>query len=301
MNKKISLEQRAPMIATAVAFFLAVIKFTIWLISGSVSLLSSAIDSLLDMWVSIFNTFAIKYSKKKADADHNYGHWKIEWIAASIEWTIITMSWLYIIYESIRKIITPEQISYLSWSLLVMWISVLVTGGLIYFLNYVYQKTNNLVIKWDALHYSIDFYMNLIVMWVLAIIYFFPYLHWIDGFVGLWIWIYIIKESFSLIKEWINLILDKALEEHEQVKEIIEKYLKKREFESYHCLKTRAGWNKDKFVEFHFVMDPNTTISQAHKVWDKIEEELKKLDTKANWHIIWHSDPYDDSKTNWCD
>jgi len=70
-----SLEKKAPIVAMSVAFFLSVIKFIVWLISGSVSLLSSAMDSLLDTWVSIFNFFAIKFSQNPADEDHNYGHW----------------------------------------------------------------------------------------------------------------------------------------------------------------------------------------------------------------------------------
>ena len=48
-------------------------------------------------------------------------------------------------------------------------------------------------------------------------------------------------------------------------------------------------------------MDPDTTILEAHKVWEQIEEEIKKLDKNAYWHIVWHVDPYDDSKINWCD
>jgi len=294
------LEKKAPIVAMSIAFFLAVIKFIVWILSGSVSLLSSAMDSLLDTWVSIFNFFAIKFASEEADEEHNYGHGKIEAIAASIEWTIITLSWLYIIYESINKLLHPETISHMSWSIIVMLISILATWWLVYYLNYVYKKTNNLVIKWDTLHYKIDLYINLVVLSVLWIIYFIPSLIFIDGIAWLLIWIYIIKESFELIKEWVNLILDKALEETNKIKNILTKYVKTWKITSYHCLKTRASWSKDKFVEFHFIMDPKTTILQAHDLWDEIENEIKKLNNNAQWHIIWHVDPYDDSVTNWC-
>ena len=299
MNNK-NLEKKAPIVAMSVAFFLAIIKFSVWLISGSVSLLSSAMDSLLDTWVSVFNYFAIKFSQNPADEDHPYWHWKIEWIAATIEWTVIILSWIYIVYESINKFIYPSEIIHLSWSIIVMLISIIATLWLVYFLNYVYKKTNNLVIKWDSLHYKMDLYINISVLVVLVIIFFLPSLTWIDWIVWLLIWIYIIHEAWWLIKEWIDLLLDKALEEHEEVKKIIEEYLWKNKFESYHCLKTRAWGSKDKFVEFHFVMDPKTTILDAHKLWDEIEDEIKKLDKNSTWHVIWHVDPYDDSKTNWC-
>ena len=295
-----NLEKKAPIVAMSVAFFLAVIKFIVWIMSGSVALLSSAMDSLLDTGVSIFNYFAIRFAWEEADEEHNYGHWKIEGIAATIEWTIITLSGFYIVYEGINKILNPEEISHMNLNLIVMLISIIATWGLVYYLNYVYKKTNNLVIKGDSIHYKMDLYTNLAVIITLWIIYFIPSLSWIDWIIGLLIWLYIIHEAWDLIKDWINLLLDKALEEHDKVKEIVDSYIWKKKFDSYHCLKTRSGWSRDKFVEFHFVMDPETTILDAHDLWDEIEEEIKKLDKKSAWHIVWHVDPYDDSVTNWC-
>jgi len=233
-------------------------------------------DSLLDTWVSIFNYFAIKFSLEPADKEHPYWHWKMEAIAVAIEWTIITISWLYIVYESIRKIMNPEAIAYINWTLIVMFISIVATWGLVLFLNYVYKKTNNLVIKGDSLHYKMDLFTNIAVIVTLSILFFFPWLAWIDWIVGLVIWFYIIYEAYDLIKRWINLLLDRALDEHEDVKLIIDKYLNNKKFNSYHCLRTRAWWSNEKFVEFHFVMDPKTTILESHKLWDEIEDEIKK-------------------------
>lgn len=298
--KNLPLEKKAPLVATMVAFFLALIKFVVWILSGSVALLSSAIDSLLDTGVSIFNYFAIKFALDPADKEHNYWHWKMEAIAASIEWTIITISGLYIVYESINKIMNPEVVIHVNWTLIVMFISILSTGALVYFLTYVYKKTNNLVIKADITHYKMDLFTNIAVISTLAILYFFPALSWIDGVVGLLIWIYIIHEAYVLIKQWIDLLLDKTLDEHDEVKKIVDKYLDTPGMTSYHCLKTRSGGSRDKFVEFHFVMDPDTTIEKAHNLWNEIEADIKKIDKSAFWHIVWHVDPYDDSISDWC-
>jgi len=295
-----NLEKKAPIVAMLVAFFLAVMKFWVWILSGSVALLSSAMDSLLDTWVSIFNYFAIKFAWEKADEIHNYWHWKIEWIAATIEGTIITLSWFYIIYQAIKKIINPAKIEYIDWTLIVMFISIIFTWILVYFLNYVYKKTNNLIIKWDSLHYKMDLFTNIAVIITLVLIYFIPSLIWIDAIVGFLIWLYIIYEAYDLIKDWINLLLDRVLEEHNEVKMIIDKYLNSSKIDSYHCLKTRSGWSYDKFVEFHFVMNPETTILKAHDLWEEIEKEIKKIDKKTIWHIVWHVDPHDDSILNWC-
>ncbi len=298
--KKFPLEKKAPIVATIAALFLALIKFWAWIFSGSVALLASAIDSLLDTLISIFNYFAIKFSLNKADKEHNYWHWKMEAIAATMEGAIIILSGLYILYTSIKKIIFPEEIAYINWTIFVMLISIIVTFFLVYFLNYVYKKTNNLVIKADSLHYKIDLVTNIVIIIVLAILYFFPSLSFIDWVIGFIIWIYIIREAYKLVKQGVDLLLDKVLGEHKKVEDILENFLKISKAESFHWLKTRAWWSKDKFVEFHFVMNPETTILEAHNLWDKMEEEIKKLDKNSIWHIVWHIDPYDDSWINDC-
>jgi len=294
INKK--LEKRAPIISTSVALFLAIIKFIVWIISGSVALLSSAIDSLLDSWVSIFNYFAIKFAQDPADREHNYGHWKIEAIATTIEWAIITLSGFYIIYASIIKIITPQKIEYINWTLLVMLISIIATWWLVYFLQYVYKRTWNIVIKWDSLHYKMDLFTNLAVIAVLIILYFFPTLSWIDWIIWLLIWLYIIKEAYLLIKQWINILLDTAMEEHEQINKTIQKFVTDKKIDWFHDLKTRASWSHDKFVEFHLVLPPETTILDSHTIWDEIEEKIREINKNYNWNFIYHLDYYDDSK-----
>jgi len=297
MNNK-NLEKKAPIIATWVAMFLAITKFIVWILSGSVALLSSAMDSLLDSWVSIFNYFAIKFAQDPADREHNYGHWKIEAIAVTIEWIIITLSGFYIIYSSIQKLLNPKPIEYINWTLLVMIISIIATSGLIYFLNSVYKKTNNLVIKWDALHYKMDLYTNLAVILVLALLYFIPSLSWIDAIVGWLIWLYIIKEAYWLIKQWVNILLDTAIEEHSEIEKIISSFVENKFIDWFHDLKTRSSWSNDKFVEFHLVLPPETTIIESHTIWDKIEAEIEKINPQYNWNFIYHLDHYDDSKKN---
>lgn len=276
--------------------FLAIIKFIAWILSGSIALLSSAIDSLLDSFISIFNYFSIKFAKDPADREHNYWHWKMEAIAIAIEWTIITLSWLYIIYASITKIINPEVIQYLNWTLIVMWISIVATWWLVFYLNYVYEKTKNLVIQWDSLHYKMDLFTNIAVIIVLIILYFFPTLSWIDWIIWFLIWIYIIKEATSLIKQWVNILLDIAIEEHSEIEKVISKFVKKNKIDWFHDLKTRSSWNNDKFVEFHLVLPPETTILESHSVWDEIESQIEKINHDYNWHFIYHLDYYDDRK-----
>jgi len=286
-----TLQKSATVVASIVAAILVVIKLIVGILSGSAAVLASAIDSILDIAVSMFNYFALSKAEKAPSEKFNYGLGKIEALAAVIEGTIITISGLFIFYKGVSNIITHKEIEYLGDSIFVMIISIILTGGLVIFLNRVYKKTKNMVVKSDALHYKTDLFSNSAVLLSLAIIYFTQW-HWIDGFFGIAIAIYIIKEAYELIKEGTLMLLDVSLEEEivEKIKTIITSHP---EVTSFHYLKTRKS-GSDNFVDVHIVFTPEISLLEAHKVSDKIEEEIKKIDPEARWHFTIHLDPYDD-------
>ena len=130
------LEKIATIISCITAFFLVLIKFFTWILTGSVSILYSAIDSLLDMFISAFNHFAVRNASKKADIKFNYGRGKIEALASFLEWLIIIVSWLYILYESIFRLINWEKIEFLKPALIVMGVSITITWILVLFFGF---------------------------------------------------------------------------------------------------------------------------------------------------------------------
>ncbi len=290
-----SLERTATIVSSITALLLMVIKLFVWYFSQSIALLSSAIDSLLDLFVSIFNYFAIHNAEKPADKRFNYGRGKIEALASLFEWVIITLSGLYILYESVMKFITEEPVWYLGQAIIVMIISVIITWALVTFLTMVAKKTDNLVIASDALHYKTDLFTNAGILFALAVIYF-TWFFYIDAIVWVIVGLYIIIEAFKLIKKWILLLLDVALskEEVEQIKKIIES---NNQVNDYHFLKTRSSW-KFKFVDVHLVFHPLIKLVDAHRESDKIEDEISKIDTSKQWIFNMHLDPYDDSAQN---
>lgn len=286
-----TLQKSATVVASIVATVLVVIKLIVGILSGSAAVLASAIDSILDIAVSMFNYFALSKAEKAPSEKFNYGLGKIEALAAVIEGTIITISGLFIFYKGIMNIVEHKQIEYLSSSIFVMIVSIILTGGLVIFLNRVYEKTKNMVVKSDALHYKTDLFSNSAVLASLAIIYFSGW-HWIDGIFGIAIAIYIIKEAYELIKEGTLMLLDVSLEEEivEKIKNII---TAQPEVTGFHYLKTRKS-GSDNFVDVHIVFTPEISLLAAHRVSDRIEEEIKKIDPDARWHFTIHLDPYDD-------
>ncbi len=287
-----TLNKISTIVSSSVAGVLIIIKLGIGILSGSVSVLASAIDSVMDLLVSMFNFFAITKSEKPADEQFNYGRGKIEALAAGIEGTVIAMSGIFIFYEAIRKAIKKEPTVMLNDSIIVMIISVCLTVGLVIFLNYVAKKTNNLVIRADAVHYKTDIYSNVVILLALILIKI-TGLQIIDSIFGGIIALYIIYSAYGIIKEGILMLLDVALEKDivEKIKDII---LTENGVTNYHFLKTRRS-GKTNFVDVHIVLTPDLSLLKAHEISDSIESKIKELDKESNWDITIHLDPYDDS------
>jgi len=290
-----SLPRLATTVATASAFILAVSKVIVGVMTGSVAVIASAIDSLLDMVISIFNNIAVRVSESKPNSRFNYGKGKIEGLAALFEGLFISASGLYIIYEGIRKIIDHEPIVKIDYSIYVMVFSMIVTLALVSFLAYVVKKTNHLVIKSDLLHYKTDLITNGAVLVSLLIVKLTGW-YYIDFILSILIGIYIIKEASEIVKEGFEILLDVSLdfETVEKIKEIIKK---EPLVLDYHCLRTRKAGHRN-FVDVHLVLTPDMKLKLAHTIIENVEEKIRKINPDKKWIINIHADPYDDSHIN---
>ena len=288
-------QKKATVVSSSVAAVLTLMKLVIGIASGSVAVLASAVDSVLDMFVSIFNYFAISNSEKPADKTFNYGRGKIEALASVIEGTIITISGLFLLYQAITKAINGSVSQYLDISIYVMIMSLIITVSLVVYLNGVAKRTNSMVIKADALHYKTDVFSNVAVLSSLLLVTFTGY-EIIDVFVGGGIALYIIYSAYELIHDGVLVLLDRAVDS-ELVLKIEEIIKENNKVNAYHLLKTREAGHQT-FVEVHLVFDCIITLMEAHRASDSIENKIKKLDKKRDWIINIHMDPYDDFKIN---
>jgi cation diffusion facilitator family transporter len=179
-----SAQRRATAVSVSAASFLMIIKIVAGIAGGSVAVLASAIDSMLDMAVSVFNFFAIKKAEEHPSDLFPYGKGKIQAIAGVIEGTVIVLSGLYIVFEAIVKIVRQENISYAGWSLVVMLFSFVLTWGLVKYLLRISKETGNIVIKADALRYQTNLFSNGAVIAALAAVYITGW-GWVDALFGL--------------------------------------------------------------------------------------------------------------------
>ena len=290
------LEKKATVASSSVAALLVLIKLTIGVLSGSIAVLASAIDSLLDLTVSMFNYFALHNSEKDPDEQFHFGRSKLEPLAAVIEGTIISLSALFILYEAIAKILHSEPMRYMIESIIVMVISLVITGALVFFLSYVAKKTQNMVIRADALHYKTDLFSNGAVLFALLAVHY-SGIELIDPILGIAIAIYMIYSAIPIVKEGVLMLLDVALPQ-EDVNKIIEIIKSEPEITNFHYLRTRISGSHI-FISFHAVYNVSISLYDAHSIADRVELKIKKLfpeDKKV--HILIHMDPYDDADIN---
>lgn len=291
-NLDAKVPKRAALVASLCAVSLACVKFAVGLFSGSVAVLSSALDSLMDFVISVLNFFALKKSSQKRNEEYNFGFDKIEALMGLLEALFIGGMAVFIFFESVRKLYAQEGVQNLPLSVSVMVLAMVVTAFLTLFLSRVAKKSRSLILQADCLHYKTDFFTNLATLLALLVISFTGWA-FIDGVFGVAVSFYILFSAFKIAKKSVKMLLDKALDDKvvARVKEIIASH---ENVVSFHELKTRVSPHFN-YISVHLVFCPVISLMQAHKISDEIEEEIKNEFKDHKFSIQIHLDPFDDS------
>jgi len=255
-------------------FLLIVMKLAIGILSGSVSIISEAIHSFMDLLAAIIAFFSVRISDRPADKKHPYGHGKFENISGVIEAMLIFAAAFWIIYEAIKKIISSEPIESVGIGVAVMAVSAIANFFVSRRLYKVSQETGSIALEADALHLKTDVYTSAGVSVGLVLIWITGY-HFLDPVVAILVALLILKESFDLFKRAYGPLLDTALPpgQVKQIEQIIADQITDQV--SYHDLRTRKAGNY-KYVDFHLNLPREMTVKKAHDYCDKIEDELLK-------------------------
>ena len=289
-----SLTRRATFVSTGVSLSLVCLKFSIGLLSGSVAVLASAIDSLLDFIVSLFNAFAVRGAEKPRDEDHNYGHGKLEGLAALFEGLLILASSVFVFHQAFLKARNPRPFANagLDLALIVMLVSMTASIALVAYLNRAAAKTGNLVLEADALHYRTDVWSNAAILLGIVLIRFTGWTQ-ADPLIAVGVGIYIAWAAIPLIRKSVDMLMDRALPETlvERIRVIAEGHSPLAG--DVHEMKTRRS-GEINFVEFHLVLDEEIPLGEAHRIGDEIEMRIRALE-HTRWVINIHLDPVNDS------
>jgi cation diffusion facilitator family transporter len=259
-------------IATAVT--LAAVKLVAGILTGSLAVIASAIDSTLDILMSGVNFFAIRQAEQPADESHPFGHGKFETLATLFQALIIAASGSWIVIESIHRLIDGAALQRVGQGALVLLASAIVSVLISRHLRKVGRETESSALEADALHFAMDIYTNLALMAGLVILSFVE-LPWLDPLMSLLVACYILYEAFKLIRHALREVLDAELPDavrHEVLK-LVE--IHKGDLLDVHNLRTRRAGSQ-KIMDFHLTVCKHLTVEQAHSIADHLEERIRE-------------------------
>jgi cation diffusion facilitator family transporter len=264
--------------------FLITIKLIVGILTGSVSIVSEAIHSTMDLAASLIAFFSVKVSDQPPDKTHPYGHGKYENVSGVIEALLIFVAAVWIIYEAVNKIGSHSKIESIGLGSMVMIISALVNIFVAHKLYKVGKRTHSIALEADALHLKADVFTSVGVAIGLFLIWITGY-QILDPIVAIIVAIFILWESYQLLKKAFSPLLDTALCESD-IKTIFNSFESRHL--SYHNLRTRIS-GKYKFAELHLTMPGNITLAEVHHVCDEVEKELEEL--IPDFQITIHVEP----------
>jgi len=269
------------------ALTLIAIKLWAYRASGSIAVLGSLADSLLDLAASLITLLAVRVALTPADREHRFGHGKSEGVAGLVQALIITGSALYVGAEAVMRLLAPEPLEAPGAALGAIGVSLILTLGLFGLQRYVIAKTGSLAISADSVHYQADILTNLALLVGLFVSYRFS-LPILDPILGLVVVALILWSVKQVATESLDVLLDRELpgRSRRRIEAIIEQHPA---VLGYHDVRTRSSGSTE-FIQLHLELDPQLTLLEAHAISEEVELEVRKAFPRAE--VLIHVDPY---------
>lgn len=256
-------------------------KLTVGLAIGSVSVISEAIHSSVDLVAAVMAFIAVRVAARPADRSHPYGHGKFENLSGTAESLLIFVGAGVIIYEAIQKFGESAETGGAIWGVAVMGFSAAVNFGVSRYLFKVGRETDSVALLADGAHLQTDVLTSAGVFVGLALVWLSGW-HWLDPVTALVVALLIIKSGWDILLQSVSGLVDASLPtvEEEIIKHTIEDFSAR--YINYHDLRTRQS-GPERHIDFHLVMPDEMTVEAAHQLCNQLEEAL---DQAVNGAIV---------------
>ena len=285
-EKNVRLIRLAAHASVAVASLLILTKLIAWLITDSVSLLSTLIDSLLDVGASLINLIAIRHALTPADEEHRFGHGKAEALAGLGQAAFVAGSAAFLLVQAGERLLRPRPLANPDIGIAVMVFSIAVTLALVVFQKYVARRTASVAIGADSLHYETDVLANagVIVSLILVSRFGWPAA---DPLVAIAIVGYIFWGAWKIGARALHILMDRELPDadREKIRAIAKSHPAVR---GVHDLKTRSS-GSHVFIQLHLELDGDMKLNDVHVVSENVMERITTA--YPNAEVIVHEDP----------
>lgn len=284
MNKN-----NAALLSIVSNMILIIFKLVAGLLVGSISVISEAIHSTIDLLASFIAFLSIRKSSEAEDEEHPFGHGKYENVSGFVEAILILLAALIIIYEAVGKLIHGVNLESVGIGIFVMLTASLINLTISLTLFKISKRTDSIALEADAMHLLTDVFTSAGVFVGLAIIKF-TGLKILDPITAILVALLIIKASVDLIRKSLKDLVDSKLPdiEIEKITEVLKAYP---EILGYHKLRTRkSGQNRE--IDIHIEIEKDASLVQAHNICSNIEVEIGRI--LPNSSVTIHAEPLED-------
>lgn len=281
-----TLARSAVIAALAVTLVLIAAKAVGWLMTGSVALLASLLDSTVDLAASCLALLAMRLAARPADRGHRFGHGKAEPLAAVAQAGFLIASAIAICLQSAQRLVDPQPVQDVPVGIGVTLLSLTLTVLLTLWQRHVHRRTGSLIVAADRANYTGDVALNLAVLLALGLNEALP--GWpMDALLSLPIAGLLAFNAFAIGRAAVDVLMDKELPEAERaaIRQCLED---EPECHGMHDLRTRSAGGR-RFIEFHMEMDGQMSLHDAHAVADRVEKRLRQRWPEAD--IVVHQEP----------
>lgn len=271
--------------SVVVAVLLVISKLVAWWMTGSVSVMASLLDSLMDTMASVINWVAIRMSLVPADDEHRFGHGKIESLAGVAQSMFIAGSAFLLLLHASEQLAQQQPLQQAEIGIGVMIFSIVLTLVLLAIQKAALRHTGSVAIEADSLHYAGDLLMNLSVIIALVLAsYGFP---GSDPLFALGIAVYLLYNAWKVGQTAVQALMDRELDA-EDIRQIEAVLHAASDIQGFHDLRTRQS-GQTRFVQLHLELNGDLPLHDAHRITDRLEGEIRALYEPSE--VLIHQDP----------
>lgn len=266
------------------------LKFGAYWLTGSVGLLSDAIESLVNLVAAVVALWALTFAAKPADAEHAFGHSKAEYFSSALEGSLILVAAASIAVEAWNRLFQPQPIAQVGLGLVLALVATAINGGVAMILLKAGRRLRSITLRADAHHLFTDVWTSGgVVLGILLV----KVTGWLvlDPLIALAVAINIVWTGLKLLRETGSELLDAALpaDEQEAIALILNEH--KHQGIQFHALRTRVAGSR-RFVSFHVLVPGEWTVQLGHNLCEEIELAISKA--LPNTHVTTHLEPLED-------
>ncbi|MBV8857015.1 MAG: cation transporter [Acidobacteria bacterium] len=275
-------------LSVAAAAFLIALKTLTGVLTGSMSVWASLLDSTMDIFASAINYYAVRAASVPPDEDHRYGHGKAESLAGLFQSFVICASGLVLLWEAVRRIVTPHPTASEWLGVGTMAVACVVSVALVARLRRVARQTDSPALTADAVHYATDVYTNGAALFALLLV---ALTGWTlaDPLISMLISGFILWSAVDVAREAVNVLMDRRLPRaiDAQVAAVVERFRGDGVL-GFHDLRTRRS-GSHKFIDLHLEVEADQTLQQAHDLTERVINAIEKEIPRSRVQI--HTDP----------